>query len=197
MHIINTPEFFSKEVCTLLDHFSPHWQDIHHLFSVPQASVSLSSLCQLAVYYQLTVKVHGSVSLQLGLGSATAPRHGNPETAFFFCAQSCPTLCDPMDCNPPGSSVHGIFQARILGWTAISSSRGSSQPRDWTQVFQIAGRFFTTKPPISCSRHPYTWEIFLQQIAEPQKAFHPSLSLHKQGDRLREGKELIQSYTAS
>ena len=96
----------------------------------------------------------------------------------------------------PGSSVHGIFQARILGWIAISSSRGSSQPRDWTHVFRIASRFFTTEPPISCSRHPYTWEIFLHHIAEPWKAFHPSLSLHRQGDRLREGKELIQSYIA-
>ena len=45
-------------------------------------------------------------------------------------AQSCPTLCDPMDCSPPGSSVHGILQARILEWVAISSSRRSSQPRD-------------------------------------------------------------------
>ena len=45
-------------------------------------------------------------------------------------AQSCPTLCDPMDCSPPGSSVHGIFQARILEWVAISFSRGSSPPRD-------------------------------------------------------------------
>ena len=44
-------------------------------------------------------------------------------------AQSCPTLCDPMDCNPPGSSVHGISQARILEWVASSFSRGSSQPR--------------------------------------------------------------------
>ena len=44
-------------------------------------------------------------------------------------AQSCPTLCDPMDCSPPGSSVHGIFQARGLEWIAISFSRGSSQPR--------------------------------------------------------------------
>ena len=48
--------------------------------------------------------------------------------------QSCPTLCDPMDCSPPGSSVHGISQARILEGVAISYSRGSSQPRDWTQV---------------------------------------------------------------
>ena len=44
-------------------------------------------------------------------------------------AQSYPTLCEPMDCSPPGSSAHGIFQARILEWVAISFSRGSSQPR--------------------------------------------------------------------
>ena len=44
-------------------------------------------------------------------------------------AQSCPTFCDPMDCSPPGSSIHGIFQARVLEWGAISFSRGSSQPR--------------------------------------------------------------------
>ena len=47
--------------------------------------------------------------------------------------QSCVTLCDPMDCRlPPGSSVYGILQARILEWVAISSSRGPSQPRDST-----------------------------------------------------------------
>ena len=45
-------------------------------------------------------------------------------------AQSRPTLCDPMDCSPPGSSVHGILQARMLEWVAISFSRRSSQPRD-------------------------------------------------------------------
>ena len=48
--------------------------------------------------------------------------------------QSCPTLCDPMYHSPPGFSVHGILQTRILGWVAMTSSRGSSQPRDWTQV---------------------------------------------------------------
>ena len=57
--------------------------------------------------------------------------------------QSYLTLCDPMDCSPPGSAVHGILQARILEWVAISSSRGSSPPRDQTQVSYIAGRFFT------------------------------------------------------
>ena len=49
-------------------------------------------------------------------------------------AQSCQTVCDPMDYSPPGSSVHGILQARILEWVAISSSRGSSQPRDQTCI---------------------------------------------------------------
>ena len=48
--------------------------------------------------------------------------------------QSCPTLCDPMDCSPPGSSLHGILQAGILEWVAISSSKGSSQPRDPTGI---------------------------------------------------------------
>ena len=57
--------------------------------------------------------------------------------------QSCPTLCDPMDCHPPGSSVHGILQTRKLEWVAMPSSRGSSQPRDQTQVSRITGSFFT------------------------------------------------------
>ena len=49
-----------------------------------------------------------------------------------------PTLCDPMDRSPPGSSVHGILQARILEWVAMPSPRGSSQPRDRTQVFYVS-----------------------------------------------------------
>ena len=54
---------------------------------------------------------------------------------------------NPEDCSPPGSSVHGIFQARILEWVAISFSRISSQARDGTWVSCLAGRFFTTEPP--------------------------------------------------
>ena len=57
-------------------------------------------------------------------------------------AQSCLTLCDPVDCSLPGSSLHGILQARILEWVAISFSRGFSQPRDRTWVSDIAGRSF-------------------------------------------------------
>ena len=60
---------------------------------------------------------------------------------------SCVRLFDPIDCSLPGSSVHGIFQARVLEWVAISFSRGSSRPRDPTHVSCIARGFFTTDPP--------------------------------------------------
>ena len=66
--------------------------------------------------------------------------------------QSCSTLCDPMDCQ--GSSVHGILQARILEWVAIPFSRASFQPRDQTQVFRIAGGFFTSQ----ATRETQEWE---------------------------------------
>ena len=58
-------------------------------------------------------------------------------------AQACPTLCNPMDCSPPGSSVHGILQAWIQEWVAISLSRGSSQPRNQSWVSCFAGGCFT------------------------------------------------------
>ena len=61
--------------------------------------------------------------------------------------QLCPTLWYPTDCSSPGSSVHGILQARILGWVAMPSSRWSSWPRYWTHVSCIAGRFFTAESP--------------------------------------------------
>ena len=57
-------------------------------------------------------------------------------------AQLCPPLCDSVDCSPPGSSIHGILQARVLRWVSIPFSRGSSQSRDWTQVSRIVGRRF-------------------------------------------------------
>ena len=68
---------------------------------------------------------------------------GKSEVKWSEVVQSCPTLCDPIDSSLPGSSVHGIFQARILEWVAIFFSRGSSWPRDRTQVSCIAGRCFT------------------------------------------------------
>ena len=62
----------------------------------------------------------------------------------YLVAESCLTLCDPTDCSLPGSSVHGSPQARILEWVVISFSRESSWPRDRTQVFCLAGKFFFT-----------------------------------------------------
>ena len=67
-------------------------------------------------------------------------------------------FCDSMDYSPPGSSFHGISQARILEWVGISFSRDSSLPKDWTQVSCIAGEFFTTDPPkyVCCSVMSYS-----------------------------------------
>ena len=62
---------------------------------------------------------------------------------YGLVTKSCPTLRDRLDCSPPGSFVHGISQARILEWVAISFLRASSRPRDWTQVSCIATWLFT------------------------------------------------------
>ena len=90
--------------------------------------------------------------------------------AVVLVAQSCPTLCNPMNCGPPGSSVHGILQARILEWIAIPFSRGSSRPRDRTWVSCIANRFFTIwatgKIPREGS-HSLLQGFFLNQGSNP------------------------------
>ena len=80
-------------------------------------------------------------------------------------AQSCPTFCDPMDSSQPGSSVHGIFQARILEWVTISFSRGSPWPRDRTRVSCIVGRCFTV----------WATHLLLQGIF-PTQGLNPGLS---------------------
>jgi len=72
-------------------------------------------------------------------------------------AQLCLTLCDPMDCSLPDSSINGIFKARILVWIAISFSRRSSQPRDWTWVSHIVGRHFTISVQFSVTQ---SWLFF-------------------------------------
>ena len=75
-------------------------------------------------------------------------------------AQSCPMLCDPLDCSPPGSSVHEIFQARILEWVAISFSRGSSLPRD-RKVSCTAGRFFTDR-----ATREALWSVYQSDVCK-------------------------------
>ena len=91
----------------------------------------------------------------------------------------CLTLCDPMDCSLPGSSVHGVFQARVLEWVAMPSSRGSSQPRGQTHIslcLCIAGKFFTTR---------VTWEGLHLNVVPHfslnfSSTFFPDLSHHIQ-----------------
>ena len=85
-------------------------------------------------------------------GAVFGPSKLPPNFYTVSCVRVCSeaSVCDPMDCSPPGSSVHGILQARILEWVTMPSSRGSSQPRDQTCVSCIscfASRFFTTEPP--------------------------------------------------
>ena len=73
--------------------------------------------------------------------------HSSPTSLFLNeVTHSCPTLCNFMDCSLPGSSIHRIFQARILEWVAISFSRGSSWPRDQTRVPRTADRLY----PLNC-----------------------------------------------
>ena len=74
------------------------------------------------------------------------PNKNNAKNVQGMCAQSCPTLCDLMDCSQPGSSVHGFFQARILEWVVISFYRESCQSRDESMSLAspaLAGRLFT------------------------------------------------------
>ena len=84
--------------------------------------------------------------------------------------QSCPTLCGPMDCSLPGSSLHGILQVRVLEWVAISSSRGSSQPRDRTQSPAFQADTLTSGPQSSQS---------CLTLCDPMDCSIPGSSVHK------------------
>ena len=86
------------------------------------------------------------LTYRLGLPDRHSHACASHEHMHARYAQSCPTLCSPMGCSLPGSSVHGILQARIMEWVAMPSFRGSSQPRDGTCAC-IAGGFLTAVPP--------------------------------------------------
>ena len=85
--------------------------------------------------------------------------------------QSCPTLCDPMDSSLQGSSILGIFQARILEWVAISFSRRPSRPRDWTWVSHIVGRCFTIR---ATREVPKSKAVRWTGLLEPDFVWHAS-----------------------
>ena len=126
----------------------------HSCISVPCPSHSWRIFIWLVLPYTAQIRVWPVERQKLEIHRGTFSNKqewGEDRQLFSFChgtrAKSCLTLCDPMDCNLLGSSVHGISQARTLEWLDISFSRGSSQPRDQTHVSWIAGRFFTTEPP--------------------------------------------------
>ena len=126
--------------CQMANSYENHWAQIVDFISFVSSSESSTSPCSASQLGR-----HSLISL---------PPENTVDT--FFLHSSCPTLCDPLDCSPPGSSVQGIFQARIREWVAMSSARGSSRPRDGTRVSMspaLAGRFFTTSA---------TWETPLR-----------------------------------
>ena len=88
----------------------------------------------------------------------------------MFIIRSCLTLCDPMNCSPPGSSVHGILQARKLEWVAIPFSRGSSWPRDWTQVSLSAGGFLTSWATREAQNFSYKQKTELPSVSFPARS---------------------------
>ena len=141
------------------------WSPIHT--ETNQNSLSLSSHWPSGWYCAMIVTVCPAPFSAAAACSWDAPRRSMPFTwkrgsqrilvlrkACYsdVCpvAQSCLTLCNPMDSSPPGSSVYGSPQARVLEWAAISSSRGSSRPRDWPTSLvspALAGGFFTNRAP--------------------------------------------------
>ena len=140
--------------------------ELGHSFS-PAFELKFTSLVVLDLRYFLSDKTYttsspGYPACQLqNLGHLSIHNHVSQLLIISIiyihvCAkslQSCLTLCNPMDCSPPGFSVHRIFQARILEKVVISSSRGSSWPGDRTHISCIAGGFFTVEP----SGKPYTY----------------------------------------
>ena len=81
----------------------------------------------------------------------------------MYCAQSCQTLCNPMGCSLPGSSVHGVLQARILEWVAISFSRGPYWPRDQTQMSCIGRQILYGRATGVLGTHLFLFFTFTQK----------------------------------
>ena len=149
---------------------SPGWDSLSLLY-LPSAlqwvNLSTSSSISVSPTWRTwidTERLHMLACDELvgGKGTCTLNSYLAAWTQRFLCvsegwvAQSCLTLCDPIDCSPPGSSVHGVLQARRLERVAMPSSRGSSWPRDPTESLRspaLAGRFFTTSA---------TWEAGLR-----------------------------------
>ena len=97
-----------------------------------------------------------------------------PCTRECLVAQLCLTHCECVDCSLPGSSVHGILQARILEWVVISSSRGSSRPRDQTHVFCTGDGFFTCRAMQGHTRRMGHGEDFRYNVVYWRRKWQPT-----------------------
>ena len=125
-----------------------------------------------------------------------------PSTCVCVHAQSCLTLCNPMNCSLPSSSVHGIFQARILEWVAISSSRASYSPRVEPMspaLPALAGGFFTAEPS---GKHPLLSTVHLLFLDLPQLPFilysiSLTFTIRKHGEKLWHCRETLTFFFSS
>ena len=108
--------------------------------------ISLSITCLLSIY--LSIAHHASVSIHIPHPSVSATYVASTYLHLLpKSLQSCPTLCDPVDCSPPGSSVRGTLQARVLEWVCHALLQGVFQPRDQTRSpVLLHCKFFTAKP---------------------------------------------------
>ena len=121
---------------SILQHSAFFMVQLSHQYMITGKAIALTRLTFVGKVMSLFFNMLSRLVMLVICCLAFLPRSGSEVT------QSCLTLCDPVDCSPPGSSIHEILQARILEWVAISFSRGSSRPKDRTQVSCIAGRCF-------------------------------------------------------
>ena len=163
---------------------SSAYLSLFHLLNVDQNTILPHLICWLG---RPAFKIYNN-------GNSIGKLWYGPDVLIILmcvCAQSLShvQLCDTMDCGPPGSSVHGILQARTLEWVAIPFSRGSSQPRDQTHFSCIAGRIFTTaRPEKPLSFHQQGLKTLLKDRHQKMNlSIKENFILHKDPGKLHKG----------
>ena len=127
---------------------------LHSVFTRPAGLLNSVHCCAPDALLSVVLEDSLRLPFQPELWFSVSLAHSYSLKVKVLVAQSCLTLCDPMDCSPPGFSVFGVLWARILASVAIPFSRGSSQSRDRTWVSHIASRFFTIwATRISCKSY--------------------------------------------
>ena len=163
----NPSSFLLMDVCSASNFFHMQKRAALKVFCLPPRILHL---------WQYLYSIYAEEELICGTLCSSS---NIPEPAMkvkVLVTQSCLTLCDPMDCSPSGSSVHGILQARILEGIAISFSRVSSWPRDRTWISRIAGRFFAIWA-IRGSPKVYIAQLCLT-LCDPMNCDLPGSSVH-------------------